>query len=107
MQYLVRCSDKSYCLLRQNEIVFDSEKPDLEVGDEVSFFWNGKLDKVFNGTIIQASGKRYFFRSKIDSIILANGTLVVFQKTKTNSLLQWIVELKKTARIREISGQRR
>lgn len=59
MQYLIHCNDRSYCILREGEIVYDSSNPEIKIGDLVSFYWDGNYDTIYSGTVIHASGKKF------------------------------------------------
>lgn len=61
MQYLVHCSDLSYCLLYEKEIVYDPENPDPDIGVNIKFNWGSNEKVIFSGTVVKKSGREYLY----------------------------------------------
>lgn len=59
LQYLVKCNDKSYCILYKKSIIYNKESLKLEVGGNVEFYWpEDQTKKTWKGIIKQISGKK-------------------------------------------------
>lgn len=59
MQYLVECSDTSFCVVYEKEIIYNPQVPEISIGCAVQFLYSEKANRVaeWDGKVIEISSE--------------------------------------------------
>ena len=74
MQYLVRCTDTSLCVIFERSILMTKNMAKLNEGDNIHFLWpeDSPKAKTFSGKIIMTSRKFILFSNLLNTIEIRN-----------------------------------